>query len=81
MSFAHADEAGIGVANLIHASSNPEEAELEIKTSICFQKRSMIILLCTIRLPVNYYTYICWRFPSVAIHFSDSYLLLLLSLL
>lgn len=31
MSFAYADEANIWVANLIHASSNPEEAELEIK--------------------------------------------------
>ena len=31
MSFAHADEENIWVANLIHASSNPEEAELEIK--------------------------------------------------
>jgi len=31
MSFAHADEENIGVPNLIHASSNPEEAEVEIK--------------------------------------------------
>ncbi|MEI6426137.1 MAG: nucleoside-diphosphate kinase [Candidatus Absconditabacteria bacterium] len=31
MSYGHADEENIGVANLIHASSNPEEAEVEIK--------------------------------------------------
>lgn len=31
MSFDYADKANIGVANLIHASSNAEEAELEIK--------------------------------------------------
>ena len=31
MSFAHADEVSVGVANLIHASSNAEEAEIEIK--------------------------------------------------
>lgn len=31
MSFAHADEENIGVPNLIHASSNQEEAEVEIK--------------------------------------------------
>lgn len=31
MSFAHADEANVWVANLIHASSNVEEAEIEIK--------------------------------------------------
>lgn len=30
VSFAHADEKGIGVFNLIHASSSPEEAEVEI---------------------------------------------------
>lgn len=31
MSYGYADEANVGVANLIHASSNTEEAELEIK--------------------------------------------------
>lgn len=31
MSYGYADENNIGVANLIHASGNPEEAELEIK--------------------------------------------------
>ena len=31
MSFDYADKVNIGVANLIHASSNAEEAELEIK--------------------------------------------------
>ncbi len=30
VSFAHADEHGIGVFNLIHASGSPEEAETEI---------------------------------------------------
>lgn len=30
VSFAHADEKGMGVFNLIHASGNPEEAEAEI---------------------------------------------------
>lgn len=30
VSFAHADEHGIGVFNLIHASGSPEEAEVEI---------------------------------------------------
>ncbi len=31
MSFGYADSKGIGVPNLIHASGDPEEAELEIK--------------------------------------------------
>jgi len=30
VSFAHADEQGIGVFNLVHASGSPEEAEVEI---------------------------------------------------
>ncbi|KPJ85416.1 hypothetical protein AMJ57_03150 [Parcubacteria bacterium SG8_24] len=30
VSYAHSDELGIGVFNLIHASANPEEAETEI---------------------------------------------------
>lgn len=30
VSFAHADEQGIGVFNLVHASGSPEEAEIEI---------------------------------------------------
>ena len=31
VSFKHADEKGIGVFNLIHASGSPEEAETEVK--------------------------------------------------
>ena len=31
MSFVYADEKGIGVPNVIHASGDPQEAELEIK--------------------------------------------------
>lgn len=40
ISFNHADEKGIGVFNLIHASATPEEAEVEI--SVWFKPEELV---------------------------------------
>lgn len=40
VSFKHADQEGIGVFNLIHASSNPEEAKTEI--NVWFKKEELV---------------------------------------